>query len=264
VSASLVSLLAGLLMAGFFVKQSKALCIERDLEALLARMRQRLYPETLPVLGFYWFKTVRGNGYGRRQWKKLNRLLNRALGEQLLDGPFRQAIVDVQTSIQQRVLVTGRPPRPKPPQPERIYRTLSSDLLQPYINRLLHEWLPAEVARLLTNGRESSLPADGAVPPLVTGRALEGLLVRERLSPRALEMLLQPELFSPHYVYPTDVEILQDVILFLLGRILASPRSVMPATLLCVAPDSQLPENYGEAVQHAFLVLLGHKQNILM
>jgi hypothetical protein len=105
----------------------------------------------------------------------------------------------------------------------------------------------------LTNGRASSLPADGAVPSLVTGRALEGLLVRERLSPRALEMLLQSELLSPHYVYPTDAEALQDVILFLLGRISASPRSVMPATLLCVAPDSQRPENYGEAVHPAFL-----------
>jgi len=182
-------------MAGFFVKQSKALFVEGDLEALLARMRQRLYPETLPVLGFYWLKTVKASGYRRRQWTKLNRLLKRALGEQLLDGPSRQAIADLQTWIQQMVLVSGRPARPKPPQPERIYLTLSSDLLQPYINRLLNEWLPVEVDRLL--GRASSLPSNGAVPPLVTGRALEGLLVRERLSPRALEMLLQPEPFSP-------------------------------------------------------------------
>jgi hypothetical protein len=240
-------------MAGFFVKRSKALSIESDLEALLARIRQRLYPETLPVLGFYWLKTVRASGYRRRQWKKLNRLLKRALGEQLLDGPSRRAIGDIQTWIQQTVLVTGRPPRPKLPQPERIYRTLSSDLLQAYINRLLHEWLPAEVAHLLTNGRASSLPPDDAVPPLVTGRALERLLIRERLSPRALERLLEPELLSPHYIYPTDAEILQDVILFMLGRISASQRSVIPATLLCVAPDSQLSANFGEGVHHAFL-----------
>ena len=84
-------------MAGFFVKQSKALYIERDLEVLLARMRQRLYPETLPVLGFYWLKTVEASGYGRRQWKRLNRLLKRALGEQLLDGPSGQTVADIQT-----------------------------------------------------------------------------------------------------------------------------------------------------------------------
>jgi hypothetical protein len=67
-------------------------------------------------------------------------------------------------------------------------------------------------------------------------------------------MLLQPELFSPKYVYPADGEILQDVILFLLGRMSASPRSVMPASLICVAADSQLQANYEEAVHHAFLV----------
>jgi len=213
--ASIVSLVSGLLIAGFFVTHSKASSVEGDLEALLARMRQRLYPETLPVLAFYWLKTVKASGYRRRQWRKLNRLLKRALDEQLLDGPFRQTIADIQTWIQQTVLVTG-PPRPKPPQPERIYLTLSSDLLQPYINRLLNEWLPVEVDRLL--GRASSLPSNGAVPPLVTGRALEGLLVRERLSPRALEMVPQPGLYSPYYVYPVDAEILEDVILFLLGR----------------------------------------------
>ena len=241
-------------MAGFFVKQSRASRVEEDLEALLARMRQRLYPETLPVLAFYWLKTIKASGYRRRQWKKLNRLLKRALGEQLLDGPSRQAIVDLQTWIQQTVLLTRQPPRSKPPRSERICATLSSGLLQPYINRLLNQWLPAEVARLLVNGRASSLPATGGVPPLVTGSALEGLLVRERLSPRALEMLLQPEPFSPRSVYPADAEILRDVILSLLGRTSAPPPSVMPPVLLCVAADSLLPANYGEGVRRAFLV----------
>jgi hypothetical protein len=221
--------------------------VEADLEALLARMRQRLDPETLPALGSYWFKTVSASGYGRRHWKKLNRLLQRTLGEQILDGPCRQAIVDIQTWIEQTALLHGQPPGPKPPRSDRICATLSSDLLQPYVNQLLNEWLPVEVSRLLVR-------RDGALPPLIIGRALEGLLVGQRLSPRALEMLLQTELFSPRYVYPADAEILQDVILFLLGRISASPRSVMPASLICLAPDSLLQANYGEAVHHAFLV----------
>jgi hypothetical protein len=245
--ASLLSLLGGSLVAVFFVIRSKSTCVEADLEALLARMRRRLYPETLPVLASYWLKTVDASGYGRRHWKKLNRLLQQILGEQPLDGPFRQAIIEIQTCIQRTALLNGQPSRPKTPRSERICATLSSDLLQPYINRLFNEWLPVEVARFL-------VPRDGGVSPLITARALEGLLVRERLSSRALEMLLQPELFSPHYVYPADVEILQDVILFLLGRTRAYPRSVMPAKLLCVAPDSSLPANYGEAVRHAFLV----------
>jgi hypothetical protein len=236
----LASLLAGPLIATFFVKQPKASCVEGDLEALLARMRQRRYPETIPLLASYWLKTVYASGYGRRHWKKLNRLLKRVLGEQLPNAPSRQAIVDIQTA-----LLTRQPSRPQSPRTERICATLDSDLLQPYINRLLNEWLPVEAARL---------PIGGGIPALAIGRALKGLLVRERLSPRALEMLLQPERFSPHDVYPADAEILQDVVLSLLGRTWAPPQSVMPATLLCVASDSRLPANYSEAVHHAFLV----------
>jgi hypothetical protein len=142
-----------------------------------------------------WAETVEASGYRRRQWKKLSRLLKRGLGEQLTDAPSHQAIVSVQTRIQQKVILAGRPSRPKPPRSERICATLSSDLLAPYVRRLLNEWLPAEAARLV-NGNESTAPSDGGIPALVIGRTLEGLLVRERLSPRALEMLLQPELFS--------------------------------------------------------------------
>ena len=249
--ASFPSLLSGPLIAGFLVMQSKASGVEEDLEALLVRMRQRLYPETIPVLASYWLKTVYARGYGRRPWKKLNRLLKRVLGGQLPDGPYRQAIGGIQTWIQQMVLLAGQPPRPKPPQSERICATLSSDLAAPYINRLLNEWLPA---RLLVNGNASALPRDGGIPALAIGIALEGLLVRERLSPRALEMLLQPGLISPQYVYPPDAEILQDVVLSLLGRTWAAPPSAMPATLLCVGSNSRLPADYMEAVHHAFLV----------
>jgi hypothetical protein len=237
------SRLTGPLTAGFFVKQPKASCVEGDLEALLVRMRQRRYPETIPVLASYWLRTVYASGYGRRHWKKLHRLLKRALGD-LPDAPSSQAIEDIQTWIQQSALLTRRPSRRPSPRSERICATLSSDLLQPYVNRLLNEWLPVEAARF---------PIGGGIPALAIGRALEGLLVRERLSPRALEMLLQPELFSPHDVYPADAEILQDVVLSLLGRTWAPPQSVMPAALLCVASDSRLPANYGEAVRHAFL-----------
>jgi hypothetical protein len=48
---SLVSLLAGSI-AGFFATKSKPFRVAEDLEALFARMRQRLYPEMLPVLAY--------------------------------------------------------------------------------------------------------------------------------------------------------------------------------------------------------------------
>ena len=43
---------------GFFRRRSNASRAEEDLQALLARMRQRLYPETIPALASFWLKTV--------------------------------------------------------------------------------------------------------------------------------------------------------------------------------------------------------------
>jgi len=45
---------------GFFRRRSNASRAEEDLQALLARMRQRLYPETIPALAsFGWRRSVR-------------------------------------------------------------------------------------------------------------------------------------------------------------------------------------------------------------
>ena len=153
--------------------QSKASSVAEDREALLARMRQRRYPETLPVLAYYWLKTLKASGYGRRQWKKLSRLLKRTLGEQLLDALSHQAILNVQTRIQQTVFLNKQPTRPKALRSENICATLSSDLLRPYINRLLNEWLPVEAARFPIGGgiplaramRTSWSKYDGTPPP---------------------------------------------------------------------------------------------------
>ena len=94
-----------------------------DLEALLVRMRQRRYPETIPVLASYWVRTVYAGGYGRRHWKKLSRLLKRALGEHPPDALSRQAIEDTQAWIQQSALLTRRPSRRPSPRSERICAT---------------------------------------------------------------------------------------------------------------------------------------------
>jgi hypothetical protein len=248
----LVSFLAAPLIAALWVRPSKVFP-EKDLEALLARLRQRLYPETIPVLASYWLKTVYARGYEFRSWKKLNGLLKRALGKQVLHDAARQAIREVQEWIEQTVLATGQTPRSLPPRLEPVRSNLNPQRLAAYAARLLNEWLPVEVARLLVKESESAFPQSGGIPVLATARALERLLARERLSPATLEMLLQAELLSPRCVYPADAEILRDIVLSLLGRSAAATPPVMPATLLNVAPGSPLPANYKEAVRHAFL-----------
>jgi hypothetical protein len=226
---------------------------QSDLEALLTRMRQRQYPETIPVLASYWLKTVYESGHQRGWWKELNEHLKRVLRQQPLDTPSRDALIELQNWIQQQGPLAGKISETSPPRPEPFRANLSPEWLAPYIGRLLNEWLPAEVASLLVDERESAVAPDVGIPVLAVGRALERLLVRERLSPGTLEMFLQPEL-SPQYVYPADAEMLQDVVLALLGRTWAPPSPVMPATVLGVAAESPLVGNFREAVRDASFI----------
>ena len=230
-----------------------------ELDALLIRMRERLYPETLPVLASYWLKTVYPRGHNQPWWAELNQQLKHVLSEYNLDDPSREALVDIQAWVQQNIIATGKAPekrdRPEPP----FRADLPPDRLASYIYRLLNEWLPAEVANLLTNDREPTPWDDGGVPVLAVAKALERILVRERLSPASLEMLLAPELLSPELlspkdIYPADVEMLRDIVLELLGRTSAPPPSVMPAALVGIAAGSALQHDYQEAVSRAVFV----------
>jgi len=225
-----------------------------DLDALITRMRQRHYPETIPVLISYWLKTVYGRGHRRGWWKELNENLKEVLRDQPLDLPSRDALVGLQTWIQQRYLVGGKMPGTSSPRPGPFRANLEPEWLAPYIGRLLNEWLSAEVASLLVDESEFVIPADAGIPTLTVGRALERLLVRERLSPETLEMFLQPELLSPRYVYPADAEMLRDVVLALLGQTWAPPSPVMPATVLGERRGSPVPGNSREEVRNASLV----------
>jgi len=204
------------------------------------------------VLASYWLKTIYARGYSLRRWKELNRLLKLALAEPLPD-PSREAIIDIQNWIHETIVRADQTPDSPPPRLQPVRASSSSEQLTAYIVRLLNEWLPAEVARLLIQESESTIKQDG-IPVLAIGRALERLLIRQHLSQATLEMLLAPELLSPGHVYPADMEILRDVVLSLLGWTWVPVSSVMPATLLCVAPDSHLPADYREALRDAFLV----------
>jgi hypothetical protein len=224
---------------------------QSELDALLARMRQRLYPETIPVLAAYWLRTVYGARHERAWWKELNDLLRQVLREQLLDNPCREALIDIQSWVQETGLRSGKMPGAPASKLEPLRANPKPEHLAPYLRRLLNQWLLAEVARLLVNGSESGIPQDGGIPVIAIATSLERLLLRDRLSPGTLELLLQPDLVSPRDVYPAHAEILADVVLSLLGRTWAPTPRVMPATLLGVAAGSPHPQDYREAVRHA-------------
>lgn len=233
-----------------------------DLDALLVRMSRRCYPETIPVLASYWLKTVYDSGRTRDWWKDLDSCVAHALKEETLGVPAVEALREIQAWIHQMGFHcdTARgdvPKRITPFRPDPRPEYLAS-----YVYRLLNEWLWQEVSWLLVNERESFPAADGGIPVLAVGKALERLLVRESLSPAGLEMLLQPQLLATRWTYPAEMEILQDVVLSLLGRTSSPGLPVMPAQLLAVAEGSPFPADYADCVRRASLVHRYGKEEI--
>ena len=239
---------------GLFFGRSVASRVDDDFQALIARMRSRLFPETMPVLVSFWLKSLAVGGYRLREWRALNTLLERALRVPPPDEAWRRLLADANAWIHEAIILPGKAPDFPPLSPEPFPADVDLHWLSAYIVRLLNEWLPIEVARLLVSRSEFMVLPEEGIPAWAVGRAIERLLVRGHLSRPALEMVIESQLFSPESVYPADLEILRDVILSLLGQTRAPVPSVLPARLLCVAGDSRLPADYREALRHARLI----------
>jgi hypothetical protein len=221
-------------------------------------MRDRRYPESNPVLASYWLSTLCSAGHKLAWWNELHRLLKHALEEQSLDDASRAVLSEVESWIQTGVLSPGREPESFATKIAPYRPNLRADWISPYIVRLMNEWLPAEVANLLVDENEQGTAT--GIPALAIAKALERLLVRERLSPETLEKFLEPGLLDPHFVYPADAEMLRDVVLAMLGRTEAPVLPVMPAMLLAVPENSPFPENLKNMVREGFLVSRGTEE----
>ena len=233
-------------------RRTPASRVERDFENLRQRIGQRLYPEGIPVLMYYWLRTLRAEGYQPAEWKSLDHLLLRAIADEREPGaPAIPSVIDLREWIQQVRHRNQQPPR-RADEPFGPTRQVSSEALVPYLFRLLNEWLPVEVAHLLVDEPAEESEESG-IPVLVVAQAMERLLLRERLSRLTLEAMLAPGPLSPRLFYPADSELLQDVVLFLLGRTDAPAPAKLPAALMCVAPAAPLSVAYAQAVTAAVL-----------
>ena len=227
--------------------------VAADFDQLCARMRSRLYPETMVVLTLYWLKTVWNKGYKREDWNALDRLLQQQLGGET-DPHRRQALENLQLWIHDKDIRAAHDISPTTRESPR--QQLNGDSLLGYIVRLANEWVPVEVSRLLVEEPEDGIPA------ATVGRAFERLLLREGVTKENLEALLEPGLMSPRFMYPLDYEILGDVALYLLGRTSAPVRPVLPAALLFILPGARLSADYATAVQCAQLADSGETEEL--
>jgi hypothetical protein len=216
------------------------------LNALFKRIRQRLYPESVPVLASWWLKTVYYAGHNRGWWDELDAAIAEILHNQSLDITAGETIKDIQMWVRQAILPRHKAPAVQPVIAPPFRPDLTPDQAAPYLSRLLNEWLPGEVAELLTKEAEFTASSVTGIPALTVARALEGLLLREHFSPAGLELLLEAASFSPKYLYPADVEIFRDIVLTLLGRTAAPAPSVLPAI--------HLGGGFADAVSRAHLV----------
>ena len=231
--------------------------VETDFRNLLDRVNQRLYPETIPVLASYWLKTVYWNRYARAEWRELDKLLRTtSLAGTPVAEHWLQVVTDIRNWIRESADLSPKEAQDDWRASPARRSSLGPDVLAAYTIRLLNQWLPLEEARLLVAEREAGIPV------LTTGRALERLLLRDRLSIPTLEALLNPDLLSARFVYPADLEILRDVVLFLLGRTCAPAPATLPAILLATTPDARLFEDYSEQVGKAYLVRRAEREEL--
>ena len=223
--------------------------VQTDFQHLLDRLEQRQYASTLPVLGFYWLRTVYHNAYSRAEIGALQGVIRRARKS----SPQWTSILD---QLQEWISHTALPSRHSSHREEEkpVLSTLQGEVLVPYLARMMNEWLPVELAHLLVEENDPDDLGGVGIPAFATARALERLLGRERLSTGTLQSLLDPAIICPRYIYPADAEILRDVVLFLLGRTEAPIAPALPALLLSLPPGSTLPKDFEAAVEGALLV----------
>jgi hypothetical protein len=199
-----------------------------DLTALLQRIRRRLYHENVPVLASSWLNTVYYAGHNRPWWVALDAAIEEAIPIQN-PGATADTIREIQAWVRQSILARQKAPKVEPLLHPPFRDDLTSDQAGPYLSRLLNEWLPKELARLLTSEPEFPGSNESAIPELAVATALERVLLREHHSPATLELLLQAAWVSPQYAYPAHLEIFCDVVHALLGRIAAPDPPVLPA-----------------------------------
>jgi hypothetical protein len=202
-----------------------------DLSVLLTRIRRRLYAESMTVLASWWLKTVYFAGHNLAWWDDLDSTIEELLRTQTPDAAA-ETIREIQVWVRQAILTQQRAPKAAPLLSPPFRHDLTPDQAAPYLSRVLNEWLPAEIARMLTSEAEFAESNETGMPTLAVATALERLLLREYHSPASLELLLETAWLSPKHAYPADVEILCDVISALLGRITMPDPPVLPATHL--------------------------------
>jgi hypothetical protein len=231
--------------------------VREDLSLLLERARSRSYPDTMNVLVFYWLMTLR-ESYTAEQWKVLQEEVQRLRARDSSLG-YRETRALEQAA--QWIATTG-PSKRRTSLANLAPRFTSAQYAPPgfvsqaFLEMLFNEWLPERIlqkyGRRMVPGdwesenwyEEIAICLEEILRPQVVFADIETIRAMDRFQKRrstpvgdildwrrrrqaGLESLVTAPLHDAGTIDPKQREILNDVILYLLG-VTSPPPAVAP------------------------------------
>ena len=255
--------------------------VRQDLESLRQRARRRRYPETMSVVVFYWLQTIR-EAYNAEHWPILQEEMQKVVHS---NGALSHNEARALEQASEWIALT-QPSCRRSIRRENMAPPFSSERLAPpdfvsrdFLEKLLNKWLPERVlerygTRLIPGDWNSAnayeeialcledlLTRSAIFPDTVTVQAYDKIQNRRPTLPEdvaqwrqkrqaALEALVRVPLHDASAVDPKVREILNDVILYLLG-VPSMPPAVSEAGYAWLFPrplGANLPVDLSEQV----------------
>ncbi len=265
---------------------------QQDVYWLRERIRRRLYQDTLPVLVFYWLRTIR-EMYTAEEWPVVE-----AETKEMLQNRGQPAVELRALQYASEWIGLARPVVAERQKPHNRVRAFTSEHLAPsgfvsqaYLEALLSEWVTERVLEVYGTRpvkenwncgdayQETALCLEDLLRPLSVYPDVEVVRGYDRLQKRppmpveevvlarrrrqaALESLVRAAPRDASVVDPKQREILNDVILYLLGATHPAPPAEpgyawlfpgdhlganLPPDFSNQVSESPLPENYENA-----------------
>ncbi len=254
--------------------------VDADIRCLRERACRRSFPDTLPVLSYYWLQTLR-ESRGAEHWTMLEKEIQRLLGQQGSMTPAESLALEAAA----KWVRAAEPQVARKPRGAGLFVAFTSGHFAPpqfrsgaFLDTLLNRWLPAALAEKYA---ERTIPEDwtdstaneeiavcleeilrpwASMPDVETVQGLDKLQKRQptpaeevlrwrRARQASLESLVTTAMPDASLADPKLREILNDVVLYLLGSLEPAPLAEPGYAWLFPAPrGANLPPDLARQV----------------
>ncbi len=254
--------------------------VDADIRCLRDRARRRSFPDSLPVLAYYWLQTLR-ESRGPEHWAMLGQEIRNLLREPDAIAPAESQALEAAD----RWVGASEPRSARKARGAGLFVAFTSGHFAPpqfrsgaFLDTLLNRWLPAALAEKYA---DRTIPDDwtdstaneeiavcleeilrpwASMPDIETAQALDKLQKRQptpaeeilrwrRIRQASLESLVTTALPDASIADPKLREILNDVVLYLLGSLEPPPPAESGYAWLFPAPrGANLPADLAKQV----------------